>query len=116
MNRRSPIPFQLTAASILVLAASGALAQQTEEGAEQETPYTPLGLANRPVALRAPSDHAGTLQLGAGYTTDHTDSWVVLEVSGKATLSALERLCPLNLDLDACPNDQGGRPWNTWAP
>jgi MtrB/PioB family decaheme-associated outer membrane protein len=70
MNRRSPIPFQLTAASILVLAASGALAQQTEEGAEQETPYTPLGLANRPVALRAPSDHAGTLQLGAGYTTD----------------------------------------------
>ena len=46
---------------------------------------------------------------GAGYTTDQTDSWVVLEVSGKATLSALERLCPLNLDLDAFPVGASGR-------
>lgn len=70
MNRRSPIPFQLTAASILVLAASGALAQQAEEAAEQEAPYTPLGLANRPQALHSGSDHAGAVELGAAYTSD----------------------------------------------
>ena len=46
---------------------------------------------------------------GAGYTTDQTDNWVVLEVSGKATLAALERLCPLNLDLDAFPIGASGR-------
>jgi sarcosine oxidase subunit gamma len=33
---------------------------------------------------------------GAGYTTDQSDSWVVLEISGPDTLAALERLCPLN--------------------
>ena len=46
---------------------------------------------------------------GTGYTTDQTDNWVILEVSGKATLSALERLCPLNLDLDAFPVGASGR-------
>ena len=46
---------------------------------------------------------------GAGYTTDQTDNWVVVEVSGKATLSALERLCPLNLDIDAFPVGASGR-------
>lgn len=33
---------------------------------------------------------------GAGYTTDQTDSWVVLEIGGPETLSALERLCPVD--------------------
>jgi sarcosine oxidase subunit gamma len=33
---------------------------------------------------------------GAGYTTDQTDVWVVLEISGPQTLAALERLCPLD--------------------
>ena len=32
----------------------------------------------------------------AGYTTDQTDVWVALEISGPDTLSALERLCPLD--------------------
>ena len=34
---------------------------------------------------------------GAGYTTDQTDVWVILEISGPQTLSALERLCPLHV-------------------
>ena len=34
---------------------------------------------------------------GAGYTTDQTDSWVILELSGPDTMAAMERLCPLDL-------------------
>ena len=34
---------------------------------------------------------------GAGYTTDQTDSWVVLDIAGPDTMAALERLCPLDL-------------------
>ena len=33
------------------------------------------------------------------YTTDQTDVWVVLEISGPETSAALERLCPLDLGL-----------------
>lgn len=33
----------------------------------------------------------------AGYTTDQTDVWVALEISGPDTLAALERLCPLDV-------------------
>ena len=40
---------------------------------------------------------------GAGYTTDQTDNWVVLDISGPGTLAALERLCPLDLDSNAFP-------------
>ncbi len=46
---------------------------------------------------------------GAGYTTDQTDVWVTLEVSGPDTLAALERLCPLDLHLDRFPVDATGR-------
>jgi MtrB/PioB family decaheme-associated outer membrane protein len=71
MNRRSPLPFQLTAASILVLAASGVLAQQAAEpAAEQEAPYTPLGLENRPQAQNLQTGYRGSVQLGAAYTGD----------------------------------------------
>lgn len=38
---------------------------------------------------------------GAGYTTDQTDAWVVLEFSGPDTLAALERLCPLDVSTFA---------------
>ena len=38
---------------------------------------------------------------GAGYTTDQTDTYVVLEVSGPDTRTALERICPIDLHLDA---------------
>ena len=34
---------------------------------------------------------------GKGYTTDQTDAWVVLEISGPDTMAAMERLCPLDL-------------------
>lgn len=34
---------------------------------------------------------------GTCYTTDQTDIWVVLELSGSGALKALERLCPVDL-------------------
>ncbi|WP_229802146.1 sarcosine oxidase subunit gamma [Paramylibacter ulvae] len=34
------------------------------------------------------------------YTTDQTDGWVTLEISGENTISALERICPINLHPD----------------
>ncbi|MEO0946296.1 MAG: sarcosine oxidase subunit gamma [Pseudomonadota bacterium] len=40
---------------------------------------------------------------GAGYTTDQTDNWVVLEVSGPDVAAALERLSPVDLSVDAFP-------------
>ncbi len=41
---------------------------------------------------------------GAGYTTDQTDVWVLLEINGPDTVSALERICP----LDAAQFPSGG--------
>ena len=46
---------------------------------------------------------------GAGYTTEQTDSWFVLEVSGPDTQNALERLCPLDLHQDVFPINSSGR-------
>lgn len=46
---------------------------------------------------------------GTGYTTDQTDNWVVLEVSGPDTLVALERLCPIDLHHDKFPNGAAAR-------
>ena len=46
---------------------------------------------------------------GAGYTTDQTDSWVVLEVSGPDTLAALERICPLDLHSQNFPVNASAR-------
>ena len=45
----------------------------------------------------------------AGYTTDQTDVWVQLEVSGAGTLAALERICPIDLDAAAFPIDATAR-------
>jgi MtrB/PioB family decaheme-associated outer membrane protein len=73
MKRRSPLPIQLTAASVLVLAASGVLAQESTEeteAAEESKPYTPLGLLNRPQAPGQPGDQLGRLELGAAYVSD----------------------------------------------
>ena len=73
MKRRSPLPIQLTAASVLVLAASGVLAQESTEetdAAEESKPYTPLGLLNRPQAPVQPGDQLGRLELGAAYVSD----------------------------------------------
>jgi len=38
---------------------------------------------------------------GACYTTNQTDAWVVLAISGSGVRTALERLCPLDLHPDA---------------
>ncbi len=48
--------------------------------------------------------------LGAvGYTTDQTGAWVVLDISGPETLAALERLCPLDLEIGVFPVGSYGR-------
>ncbi|MGV6846935.1 MAG: sarcosine oxidase subunit gamma [Marinibacterium sp.] len=51
--------------------------------------------------------HVQTALAGSGYTTEQTDAWVVLEISGPDTLAALERICPL--DCAAMPVDGNGR-------
>lgn len=46
---------------------------------------------------------------GAGYTTEQTDSWFVLEISGPDTTNALERICPLDIEKDVFPINASGR-------
>lgn len=46
---------------------------------------------------------------GTGYTTDQTDNWVILDVSGPDTLAALELICPLDLHADRFSVDAAGR-------
>ncbi len=43
------------------------------------------------------------------YTTDQTDSWVVLSLNGPGAMRALARICPLDLDLDVFPEGAYGR-------
>ncbi len=64
------------------------------------------------VFARSGPDANATVQAalaGAGYTTDQTDAWVALEVSGPDTPAALERLCPLDLQPDAFPEGAAAR-------
>ena len=35
-----------------------------------------------------------------GYFSDQSDSWSIINISGKNTINALERICPLNLSSD----------------
>jgi sarcosine oxidase subunit gamma len=51
---------------------------------------------------------AGKLN-SAAYTTDQTDVWVALEISGARCRAALERICPLDLHPDAFAVDQAAR-------
>lgn len=51
---------------------------------------------------------AGKLN-GAAYTTDQTDVWVALEISGARCRDALERICPLDLHPGAFPVDRAAR-------
>ena len=53
--------------------------------------------------------HVQSALNGAGYSTDQTDAWIVLELSGPDTLAALERLCPLDLDPKVFPVGAAGR-------
>lgn len=45
---------------------------------------------------------AGKLK-GAAYTTDQTDAWCALQISGAGARRALERICPVDLHPDAFP-------------
>lgn len=36
----------------------------------------------------------------AGYVTDQSDSWVILRIDGVRSRAVLERICPINLNLD----------------
>ena len=46
---------------------------------------------------------------GAAYTTEQTDAWVRLELSGPLALAALERLCMLDLGARAFPEGAAAR-------
>jgi sarcosine oxidase subunit gamma len=46
---------------------------------------------------------------GKAYTTDQTDVWVTLEISGARCREALERICPLDLHSEAFALDQAAR-------
>lgn len=46
---------------------------------------------------------------GLAYTTTQTDAWVILELSGKGSIAALERICPLDLDLEVFPDESASR-------
>ena len=39
----------------------------------------------------------------SAYCTDQSDSWVSLEISGPLAISALERICPVDLHADGFP-------------
>jgi heterotetrameric sarcosine oxidase gamma subunit len=45
----------------------------------------------------------------AGYYTDQSDSWAMLRLAGPQSLAALERICPLDLDVTAFPPGAVGR-------
>ncbi len=44
-----------------------------------------------------------------GYTTDQTDVWVGLEISGANARTALERICPIDLDPGVFAENQAAR-------
>lgn len=70
MNKLLRFPFLLSAASSLVLAASGALGQEPEDSGEDEGVYAPLALESRPLPTRWQTDYTGAVQLGLAYTSD----------------------------------------------
>ena len=57
-------------------------------------------------------DPANTLKSalgGAGYLSDQSDSWVVLEIEGPLSRYALERICPLDLAAGVFTEDHVAR-------
>jgi MtrB/PioB family decaheme-associated outer membrane protein len=72
------LPCQLSVASSLVLAACGALAQQTDT--TDSDAYAPLALENRPTLTLLQAGYAGAVELGVGYTDD--DNYTFGEYNG----------------------------------
>lgn len=46
---------------------------------------------------------------GTAYTTEQTGAWVVIELSGTGARTALERICPIDLDPEQFPVDAFAR-------
>jgi len=64
------------------------------------------------VSLEEQRDPANTLKamLGtAGYLSDQSDSWAVLEINGPLSRSALERICPLDLAAEVFTEESVAR-------
>jgi heterotetrameric sarcosine oxidase gamma subunit len=45
----------------------------------------------------------------AGYCTDQTDNWVILRLKGPSARTALERICPVDIDPQAFPQSAFAR-------
>ena len=65
------------------------------------------------IAFSHPSPDAETVVSNkishAAYTTDQSDVWVALDVSGPGAIPALERICPLDLHTDHFTTDMAQR-------
>lgn len=71
MKYRNRLPLQLSAASALVLVASGTLTLAADQDqADQPATYTPLALQTRSLPARAQGSYAGAVELGAAYVND----------------------------------------------
>lgn len=53
--------------------------------------------------------HVAEKLKGAAYTTDQTDVWSALEISGAKARTALERICPIDLHPDAFTDGDAAR-------
>ena len=53
--------------------------------------------------------HVAAKLKGTAYTTDQTDVWSALEISGANALTALERICPIDLHPDAFADGDAAR-------
>jgi MtrB/PioB family decaheme-associated outer membrane protein len=82
MSKRCRHLLPLTALGALALAAAGAMAQEAApETSDDSTPFSPLGLKNRPITLPDwRGDGTGALRLGLGYTSD--DNYMFGEYNG----------------------------------
>ncbi len=56
-----------------------------------------------------PVAHVQGLLGAAGYLTDQSDGWVLLELKGPMARTALERICPIDLDPGAFPKGRVAR-------
>jgi len=60
---------------------------------------------DRPDAARVVDAALG----GTAYVTDQTDVWVTLRIDGPVAISALERICPIDLNARAFPEGRVAR-------
>ncbi len=60
---------------------------------------------DKPDAARAVDAALG----GTTYVTDQTDVWVTFRIDGPAAISALERICPIDLNAHAFPEGRVAR-------